>query len=392
MSVGKSRVITRFARLSSILARTLLVTSGIVFIPSQIFFAATPAHAAPGTTQLCTPGVGNAGTSSSTLSLTKGGNGCVVIKYTVSGTTSYETFNYTGADQTWTVPTGVSSASLYILAAGGGGGYRGTSANGLQGGGGGLVTGNLAVTVGDQYTIIVGQGGGGVVPVKTTPQPTGMSGCYWTPATYGGGGASGSCFNPYQQNSGYASGGGRSAIRKLGTSTDIATAGGGGGGSWGGVGGVGGGTTGGSAGGGGGTQTTGGAGGTSANGWAGLAGAQYLGGNAFDEGGGGGGGCYGGGGGGDNTGGGGGSSCVGTLTSGATTSAVLTAAAQPTDLSVTITYDANGATGGSVPTPTSVVGMGVATATLAGNTGTLVKTNYTFAGWIPPVVFIRVKR
>ena len=46
----------------------------------------------------------------------------------------------------------------------------------------------------------------------------------------------------------------------------------------------------------------------------------------------------------------------------------------------TITYDGNNKTSGTVPAPTTIVGSG-GSATLATNSGTLARTNYTFAGW-----------
>ena len=45
-----------------------------------------------------------------------------------------------------------------------------------------------------------------------------------------------------------------------------------------------------------------------------------------------------------------------------------------------VLYDGNGNTGGTVPTDTNAYSQG-ATATVKGNTGTLVKTGYTFVGW-----------
>lgn len=45
-----------------------------------------------------------------------------------------------------------------------------------------------------------------------------------------------------------------------------------------------------------------------------------------------------------------------------------------------VIYDANGATGGTVPTDATIYGDN-ATATIKANTGSLVKTGYTFAGW-----------
>ena len=69
----------------------------------------------------CSPGVGVGGAASSTLSLTQGGDGCVVITYLSSGATAFKTFNYTGGSQSWTVPTGTTSATFYLIGAGGGG-------------------------------------------------------------------------------------------------------------------------------------------------------------------------------------------------------------------------------------------------------------------------------
>ena len=251
----------------------------------------------------CASGAGYGGLTTDETAA-QAGHGCVVIQY---GST-YVSYNYFGTDFSWVVPADVTSVIFHVLGAGGGGGRTST----LYGGGGGYATGTYAVTPGQTYSVIVGQGG-------SRPTGTRLSGCYYTPLTYGGGGRGGSCYQGGWSSAWQGSGGGRSAIRAAGSSTDLVTAGGGGGGGYGGAGGAGGGTTGTSAGGGGGTQVAGGAGGSSANGLAGVAGSQYLGGNSRDEGGGGGGGYWGGGGGGDNTGGGGGSSYIALLTSGSTT-------------------------------------------------------------------------
>ena len=45
-----------------------------------------------------------------------------------------------------------------------------------------------------------------------------------------------------------------------------------------------------------------------------------------------------------------------------------------------VTYNGNGNTGGTVPVDENTYSAG-ATVTVAGNTGNLVKTGYTFAGW-----------
>ena len=213
------------------------------------------------------------------------------------------TFSYTGADQTWLVPTGVTSVNVVLYGAGGENGYPGTP-NGSYGGAGGYVSGTLAVTPGETLTIVVGQG-----PAQPDYNiyygysESGSSG------SYGGGGSRG-----YYSYAG--AGGGRSAIRRAGN--DIVTAGGGGGGAYyGAQGGAGGGSTGGtgSSGGTGGTQSSGGSG--SDAGYGHSDGGHYYGGGYgyYYYSAGGGGGWYGGGGGGFYyMGGGGGSSYIANLT------------------------------------------------------------------------------
>lgn len=223
-------------------------------------------------------------------------------------TTVYE---YTGGDQTYTVPAGINSIRVKMWGAGGGGGDKGGWTYGYAGGGGGYTAADLNVTPGQNLTVMVGQGGlGGSFPNGSV--------------NYGGGGAS--CVG---SDCAYAgSGGGRSAIRVGGE--DILTAGGGGGGgstynySSNQIGGAGGGSKGqdGTSNiamtrGLGGTQLAGGLGGVGSN-TIGRAGTKYTGGspNTHSYGGAGGGGWYGGGGGAysnDNTmgGGGGGSSYIG---------------------------------------------------------------------------------
>ncbi len=55
--------------------------------------------------------------------------------------------------------------------------------------------------------------------------------------------------------------------------------------------------------------------------------------------------------------------------------------AQWTPVTYTVTYDGNGNTGGSAPTDGSSPYANGATVTVLGNTGSLAKTGYTFAGW-----------
>ena len=126
-------------------------------------------------------------------------------------------FTYLGSNQTFVVPTGVSSLSVKLWGAGGGGsgGYWGIDPNAGSGGGGGHASGTLAVTPGESLTVLVGVGG------RSYSVDPG-SGAQVAPVTFGGGGSAN-----YNGGMNGSSGGGRSAIRR--SSTELATAGGGGG-------------------------------------------------------------------------------------------------------------------------------------------------------------------
>jgi len=117
-------------------------------------------------------------------------------------------YTYTGADQTFIVPPGVTMIFAKMWGAGGAAGNIGGWSSGSPGGAGGFTVGVLAVTPGQQLTVMVG--GGGVQ--------------YGTSYAYGGGGA---LYNN-GDNRYCGAGGGRSAIRYQ--SSDLMTAGGGGGG------------------------------------------------------------------------------------------------------------------------------------------------------------------
>lgn len=316
----------------------------------------------------CPTGTGYGGslTNDANSGLSAAGNGCVIIVDS-GGTTA---FVHTGADQTWTVPAGVTSVEFHLIGAGGGGGLqnRGGS-SGSNGGGGGYATGRLAVNPGDQYLIIVGKGGRHqCVADLTTTDVTARRNYNYGGGAAGYGGSAWDCS--------WASGGGRSAVRTIAGTDDIITAGGGGGGGYdrsggpgGGLNGVAGGANGYSTAGGGGTQTAGGAGGNNEPGYAGI---QYAGGPAGlntsspAESGGGGGGYYGGGGGGNNTGGGGGSSYIDSargLTAGSTVagSGRIPGAVPPTNSAVpTISGTANV---GQTLTATTGAWSGAATTT-----------------------------
>ena len=200
------------------------------------------------------------------------------------------TFSYTGADQTYVVPDGTVSLTVYLWGAGGGSSTSPAGGGTQIGGAGACLTGTLLVTAGETLTIVVGGGG-----ANSSSKP------------YGGGGNAGG-----YTNLGYScSGGGRSAIRRSGA--DVVTAGAGGGGRSG-IGGAGGITTGGTG------QNSSATGGTQTGGGvhtgSGADGSLYGGGNAGqDNSAGGGSGYYGGGGGGQDNSGGGGSSLYSNLVS-----------------------------------------------------------------------------
>ncbi len=116
-----------------------------------------------------------------------------------------QTFTYTGNNQTWTAPFGVTSVFVKLWGAGGG-----ANTNAAAGGGGAYISGNLPVIPGQTLAVIVGQGGA-------------------TTATFGGGGAGGT---PAAAGTVGGAGGGRSAIQGSGAELVTAAGGGGGGGNF----------------------------------------------------------------------------------------------------------------------------------------------------------------
>jgi hypothetical protein len=217
--------------------------------------------------------------------------------------TGSQTFNFTGAEQQFTVPAGVTSVTIEVFGAEGGLGF----ASNLNGQGGRSVA-TIAVTAGETLFVYVGGRGGDVN--NANPGVPGAGGFN------GGGGGGASLFAG-------GGGGGASDVRQgsNGLANRVVVAGGGGGGGSptnanpGGFGGDGGGTTGANGtdgspspagtGGGGGTQSSGGVGGTGGggnpggtNGSSGSGGTGGGGGFPVTAGGGGGGGGYFGGGGG----------------------------------------------------------------------------------------------
>jgi hypothetical protein len=144
------------------------------------------------------------------LTLPQGGDG------SRPGGTGVDVFNNLGTS-TWICPQGVTSVEYLVVGGGGGGGSGAVSANNGGGGGaGGLLTGNVTVVPGTQYTVVVGAGGA----------PDNQGGFSQFSATAGfafiafGGGAGGG-LNPavVGGNGGSGGGGGPAVPRTAGTGT-----------------------------------------------------------------------------------------------------------------------------------------------------------------------------
>ena len=100
--------------------------------------------------------VGSDTTSSFTLRATANGK-TVDRAFSITVKTQVvQSFNYTGSDQTFTIPSGLTSATIQAWGAGGG---SDSNTSGQYGAGGGYATGILAVTPNDVMKIVVGQGG-----------------------------------------------------------------------------------------------------------------------------------------------------------------------------------------------------------------------------------------
>jgi len=101
-------------------------------------------------------GVSSDTTSTFTLRATAGGKTADRQFSIVIRDATIQAFTYTGSDQTWTVPSGVTAATIQAWGAGGG---SDSSNSGQYGAAGGYATGILTVSAGDVMKIVVGQGG-----------------------------------------------------------------------------------------------------------------------------------------------------------------------------------------------------------------------------------------
>jgi hypothetical protein len=183
------------------LSQSILV-SAVIASSLGTFIGPPAAVAAPAASPACATGYGQAGTGGNGQAGTAGGAGCVVIEYVVGGTTYFETFNYTGALQTWEVPAGAETAKFITYGAGGGGTnigavrtngldnnhvavapansvswYSGNAGEGLlpvahNGGAGGSATGTFVVTPGETLSVLVGQAGIGNADDRCLPVVT----------------------------------------------------------------------------------------------------------------------------------------------------------------------------------------------------------------------------
>ena len=291
-------------------------------------------------------------------------------------------FAYTGSEQTWVVPPGITSVHVVAVGGKGGAGDPDVGPTAAPGGFGGLAAADLAVAPGE--TLYVEVGGNGT----DAGHPANGAGGFNAGAPGGG------------SVTGAGGGGGASDVRtvtrfapsSLGSRVVIAGGGGGGGGSGSasGGGGAGGGVTGdaggftsGSCGGGGGTAFQGGAGGNGGPNPDGMSGSLGQGGAGVSGGfgsGGGGGGLYGGGSGAVDCGGGGGSGGFGGATS--NTSFATDGTGVP---SVTITYSAPAVTFSSGGPPGGTVGQPYSFQYTATSTSSLDTVTFALTeGSVPP--------
>jgi hypothetical protein len=101
-------------------------------------------------------------------------------------------FTATGANQTFTIPTGVTTLFVQAWGAGGGAGQDPSSV----GGAGGYAQAHLSVTPGDVYTIVVGKGGEQVSAAESFDAGSGVSVDAGTASAAGAGGGFSGLFVP----------------------------------------------------------------------------------------------------------------------------------------------------------------------------------------------------
>ena len=148
-------------------------------------------------------------TASAPTDVTIGGIAYRYIRYTTPDTNSVDG-NFNGdatCGNTWTVPAGVTSADVLVVAGGGGAGFTpvGSENPGGGGGGGGVIYDTIAVTAGSDVAVAVGKGGAGGTTSDNTA-PNGANSVLGSLTAIGGGG--GAKMNQIGANGGSGGGGG----------------------------------------------------------------------------------------------------------------------------------------------------------------------------------------
>ena len=160
----------------------------------------------------------NSGNGGEYISDTSSGNGSFGHVVIIDNSGTKTQFTYTGYDQTYVVPSGITSITVKMWGAGGGAGYAyKTTGHNALGGAGGYVSGVINVSSSQIITIMVGQAGNSAYTNFNTNNLT----------TYNyGGGSTGYIGNSSTNSTG--SGGGRSQISISGSIVAVAAGGGGG--------------------------------------------------------------------------------------------------------------------------------------------------------------------
>lgn len=160
----------------------VLTVSGITSASGLTSITNVPSLIASGsssTFRITAPAGRSAGTHGDTIYVnTNLGTTNIPVSFSVISTGTIE-FSTPGT-YSWTVPTGVTSATVTVVGAGGGGGGStevGYGGGGGGGGSGGLIEQSLALTAGETLSITVGAGGpGGPFIGRTTRPPAGSTG------------------------------------------------------------------------------------------------------------------------------------------------------------------------------------------------------------------------
>lgn len=137
--------------------RTVLAFSLFAASIGALSLSASPVSAASVGTGACASTVDNAADVTATLSSA----GACIVTFATASTSPTTSTQY--ATRSWTVPAGITSVDVLVVAGGGGGGMsNGSTPTGGGGGGGGIVVAtNYTVTPGASVTVKSGYGGQG---------------------------------------------------------------------------------------------------------------------------------------------------------------------------------------------------------------------------------------